>query len=178
MDHRHSQSQPATDDDDPETIYRREWHPLFKLIYRTVRHRDEANDLTQEVFTRALPTLDRAPPRLHVRAFLNTIARNLLRDRWRRRGPLFVALDEQSQLSDQTEDPLNLALSAAERDELLRVFHALPADYQRVLQLRIVEGRSMGEVAAVLGRRPDAIRQLQHRALVALRDRLREETER
>ena len=36
----------------------------------------------------------------------------------------------------------------------------------------------MGEVAAALGRRPDAIRQLQHRALVALRDRLREETER
>jgi RNA polymerase sigma-70 factor (ECF subfamily) len=170
--------QPASQESDsPEAVYRREWRPLYGLIYRAVRRRDDAHDLTQEVFARALPTLDRAPPGLRIRAFLNTIARNLLRDRWRRRSLEFVALDEQSPLPDHTADLLDQVLSAAERDALRRALATLPADYRRVLHLRIVEGRPMPEVAVTLGRKPDAVRQLQHRALVALRDRLREETE-
>lgn len=164
--------------DSPETVYRREWRLLYGLIYRAVRHRDDAHDLTQEVFARALPTLERAPSSLRIRAYLNTIARNLLRDRWRRRGPEFVALDDESPPPDYTSDPLDQALSAAERERLLSAFASLPSDYRRVLHLRIVEGCPMAEVAAALGRKPDAVRQLQHRALVALRDRLREETER
>lgn len=112
-----SPRQPAPQEpDSPEAVYRREWRPLYGLIYRAVRRRDDAHDLTQEVFARALPTLDRAPPGLRVRAFLNTIARNLLRDRWRRRSPEFVALNERSPRPDPTADPLDQALSAAERE--------------------------------------------------------------
>lgn len=165
-------------DDAPEAVYRREWRTLYGLVYRAVRHRAEAQDLTQEAFARALPTLDRAPPGPRTRAFLTTIARNLLRDRWRRRAPQPIALDEQVLPPADDGDPLALALAAAERDELWRAFAALPADYRRVLHLRIVEGRPTAEVAAALGRSPDACRQLQHRALVALRDRLRQEAAR
>ncbi|HUG16146.1 MAG TPA: sigma factor, partial [Thermomicrobiales bacterium] len=42
-----------------EELCRREWRPVYDLVYRTVQNRDEAQDLTQEVFLRALRSLDR-----------------------------------------------------------------------------------------------------------------------
>jgi RNA polymerase sigma-70 factor (ECF subfamily) len=56
-----------------------------------------------------------------------------------------------------------------ERAALVAGLARLPADYQRVLRLRLLERRSTAEVAEILARRPDAVRQLQRRALVALR---------
>jgi RNA polymerase sigma-70 factor (ECF subfamily) len=40
-----------------EEICGREWRPIYDLVYYAVQNRDEAQDLTQEVFLRALSTL-------------------------------------------------------------------------------------------------------------------------
>ncbi len=75
------------DRDAVEALFRREWKPVYHLLYRTLGDRHEAEDLTQEVFIRALSSLD------HFRqtstpfaGYLAVIARNLVRDQWRRRG--------------------------------------------------------------------------------------------
>ena len=72
-----------------EAICRTEWRPIYDLIYRTVQNRAEAQDLTQEVFLRAVRAIDRYDDRgdsMH--ALLVTVALNLLRDRWRGRRPV------------------------------------------------------------------------------------------
>lgn len=160
-----------------EDLCRREWRPVYALVYHAVRDRAEAEDLTQEVFLRALRSLGHyratgAP----FHAFLAAVARNLLRDRWRRDGRNPVELDCVEELQAGGGDPEASALAAAERARLRDALACLPPDYQAVLRLRVVEGRPTAEVAALLGRGPNAVRQLQHRALVALRARLREET--
>ena len=118
-----SPRQPAPQEpDSPEAVYRREWRPLYGLIYRAVRRRDDAHDLTQEVFARALPTLDRAPPGLRVRAFLNTIARNLLRDRWRTVGHVGI----KSRLKPpQVSRALSLTIRAHTARHARRVCHRI-----------------------------------------------------
>jgi RNA polymerase sigma-70 factor (ECF subfamily) len=160
-----------------EEICRLEWRPIYGLLYHAVQNRTEAQDLTQEVFLRALRAFDRyqlteAP--FHV--FLVTIARNLLRDRWRRRVLPSAALEDAAELTAAEPGPEQLVLASVDRLMVEQALASLPNDYQSVIRLRILEARPAKDVADLMGRRPDAIRQLQRRALVALRTALKEET--
>lgn len=162
-----------------EELCRREWRPIYGLIYRSVREVAEAQDLTQEVFLRALRAFDRYQDRgVPFHAFLAQVARNLLRDRWRRHKPALVELDLAGEIASGLVGPEDQVVASDERAELLRALAILPEDHRLVLRLRLIEGRTSEEVAQLMGRSPGAIRQLQRRALVALRDALREESRR
>jgi len=158
-----------------DALCNREWRAVYGIAYAALGNVAEAQDLTQEVFLRALRSLDRyqqtgAP----FSAYLATIARNRLRDGWRSRRPPSGSLDQASELHDQTDGP---ETSAIQRDEQRRVRAALarlPDDYQAVIRFRLLEGKSAGETAEIMGRSPGAVRQLQRRALAALRAALSE----
>jgi RNA polymerase sigma-70 factor (ECF subfamily) len=160
-----------------EEICRREWRPVYHLIYRTVQNRAEAQDLTQEVFLRALRSFDRLEltggP---IHSYLVTIALNLLRDRWRRRVQPSADLDSLLHLSATAPGPEQLVLADLDKRAIYDALATLPEDYQSVIRLRVLESRSSHEVGAVMGRNGDAVRQLQRRALQALRAALREES--
>ncbi len=158
-----------------EEVCRREWRPIYDLLYRSLGNQAEAQDLTQEVFLRALRSFDRyqaGDTPLH--AWLVTIALNLLRDRWRRRIAPHTDLDSIGELATREPGPEQLVLEAFDRDAIRAALATLPDDYRRVIQLRVVEARSANEVGELMGRQADAIRQLQRRALLALRAALRE----
>ncbi|MEW5323650.1 sigma factor [Geobacillus thermoleovorans] len=66
------------------------WESVYRLIYFKVQNREEAEDITQETYVRAIPYLqkNRVSPDKQM-AFLKTVALNIIRDRWRqhqRRG--------------------------------------------------------------------------------------------
>ncbi|CAN5818306.1 sigma-70 family RNA polymerase sigma factor [soil metagenome] len=156
-----------------EELCQAEWRPIYGLIYHTVQNRTEAQDLTQEVFLRALRLLDRYQvTESPFHAYLTTIARNLLRDRWRRRKLSTIPLIDAFDIGSNTPGPEPLALATIEREVLERAFRTLPDDYQTVIRLRILEERSSPETGELMGRSPDAVRQLQRRALGALRQAL------
>ncbi len=160
-----------------EELCRREWQPVFALVYRAVQNRSEAQDLTQEVFLRALKALDRYQDTgTPFRAFLATVARNLIRDRWRRKTPYLVDLDQAHELVSSTDGPEEWMLAETSLAPLRQAFGALPYEYQTVIRLRILEGRPVREVAGLMGRTPAAIRQLQYRAIASLRNMLHEES--
>src|SRR5690242_533267 len=78
-----------------EQLCSREWRPVYALVYASTRNPCDAEDLTQEVFLRALNAFDRYEPRdAPFRAYLATVARNLVRNRWRRKTPVQVGLDD------------------------------------------------------------------------------------
>ena len=166
----------AGDQSAVEDLFGREWRPIYGLIYRTVQNRSEAQDLTQEVFLRAFRSLHTYQ---HTgkpfRQYLNTIALNLLRDRWRTRKPPSADLDSIPPLSSEEPTPEDYALANVDSAILQSAMAALSDDHRRVIQLRIIDVRSAQEAGQVMGRNPDAIRQLQRRALAALRTALREE---
>lgn len=159
-----------------EEVCRREWRPVYDLLYRNLGNQAEAQDLTQEVFLRALRSLERyqiSDTPLH--SWLVTIALNLLRDRWRRRVTPSAGLDSIAELATHEPGPEHLALAALDREAIQAALDTLPEDYRRVIHLRVVEARPAQEVGEIMGRQADAIRQLQRRALSALRAALREE---
>jgi RNA polymerase sigma-70 factor, ECF subfamily len=159
-------------------LCRQEWATVYRAVAGWVAGRQEAEDLTQEVFLRALRHLDGYQSASgSFRPYLIAVARNLARDRWRSQQRQARRGQDPTVAEDLDEGPEAAVLAAEQRAELIAALAQLPPDYQRVLRLRLMEGQSAAEVAAVLGRTPEAVRQLQHRALAALRAGLTSERE-
>ena len=156
-----------------EALCEREWRPVYTIVCRAVESRAEAEDLTQEVFLRALKALDRYQETgVPFRGYLATIAHNLVRNHWRGRRLAPVTLPALPELPDAGAGPEAAAITAAELAQLRQGLAALSPDYQTVLRLRLLEGRPADEVAILMDRSPGAVRVLQHRALAALRRNL------
>ncbi len=161
-----------------EELCQREWRPVYLLVRSAVRSRSEAEDLTQEVFYRALKSLDRYQETGHsFRAYLATIARNLMRDRWKRHAPIHVGLHHLPEIGSAEFGPEDRSILLADARQIFDALIALSDDHQQVILLRIAEGRSTAEVAELMQRSPGAVRVLQHRAIAALRDQLQKGTD-
>ena len=160
-----------------EELCRREWRPVYALLYSNLRDRNEAQDLTQDVFLRALRSFDRYRHRdTPFRAYLKAIARNLLRDRWRRRSPTLVDLEDHAEPASPDLLPDERVVGAETRQSIHELLETLNRDQREVVRLRVLEARPTGEVAEIMGRNANAIRQLQYRAIESLRQRMREDT--
>jgi RNA polymerase sigma-70 factor (ECF subfamily) len=130
----------------------------------------EPDDSTLKVFLRALRSLPGFEDRgLPFAAYLLQIARNLARDRWRSRPARLVVTENLPDRAATGPGPDNLAVASDHRAALASALDRISPDHRAVLRLRILEGRSTGEVARILHRSQPAVRQLQVRALAALR---------
>lgn len=157
----------------------REWPMVYRVIMASGARREEAEELTQEVFVRVLGRLDGYRPEVgSFQGYLVTVARNLLRDRWRASSRAATPLSDLTYLAAAAPGPEAQALAGAERTALIDALVQLPTDYQQVLRWRLLDRRSSAEVGTLLGRSPEAVRQLQRRALVALRCQLARRVER
>ncbi len=147
-------------------LYKNNFERVYAYLVRRARDRDEAQDLTSEVFHHALAGLPRYEWRgLPFIAWLLGIAAHVLADRWQRAGRLpEVVTDglEQVGIEDDVE----------QRAMLYQLVDSLPADQRQVILWRFVWQKSLREMAAELGRSEGAIKQLQLRALQNLRERI------
>ena len=158
------------DEDSLDALCRREWYPVFRLISASVPDAAEAEELTQEAFARAIAALPRFRYMgVPFRSYLGQIARNLLRDRWRQAQSRPEMERRLPDRATQDPEPEAIVLAAAERHLLVEALGRLPRRCQEVLCLRILEGRTAAEIGVEWGRTPESVRQLQHRALLALR---------
>ncbi len=167
------------DRDALEQLCRDNWLLVYRAVSRWASTQAEAEDLTQDVFVRAIQSLAsaRMEPLVPYRAYLLRIARNLAIDRWRARPPgttSYHMLPERSLLqpADQTSGPEETAISRDECKRVLEAIDRLPDAYSDVLRQRILLGRTAAEVGARTGQTANAIRQLQFRAMAALRREL------
>jgi RNA polymerase sigma-70 factor (ECF subfamily) len=109
-------------------------------------------------------------------AYLSQTASNFLQDQWRtiaQRRALDIAVARDP--SGVPADPAEAVLRQAEGDEAMAALGTLPSAQRQVLHLRIFEGLTAEQTAAVLGGTAEWVRQTQHRALRTLRDRLERE---
>jgi RNA polymerase sigma-70 factor (ECF subfamily) len=157
-------------------LFRREWRPIFGLAYAAMQDRNDAQDVTQEAFLRALQHLNQFQQRgIPFHAYLATIARNLIRDRWRQPIPASIALYNAEPHGANAAEVVVIA--DEERTYLHRLLARLPNDYQTVIRLRVLEERPTDEVAGLMRRSPGAVRVLQHRAILALRAQFDKESQ-
>jgi RNA polymerase sigma-70 factor (ECF subfamily) len=141
-------------------------------LYRYIRYRTpttaDAEDLTTEVFLsmiQRLPTY--RPTGAPFEAWLYRMAAALIADFYRRAGRrIHVELSEN--LSDGTPSPEEHMQAEQEIETLQQACQELNDEQQTILFLRFHERRSHEEVAHILGKSVDAVRNAQHRALSRL----------
>lgn len=146
-------------------LYEQNFHRLYAFIARRSANREEAQDLTSEVFHQALASIEsfrwQGAPFI---AWLYGIAANVLAAHWHKTGrdPEQLAEDWEQGGTDEIE----------RRTMLAELVESLLPDQRTVIVRRFIEQRSIREVARELGRSEGAIKQLQLRALENLREKL------
>jgi RNA polymerase sigma-70 factor, ECF subfamily len=144
------------------------WRPVYRSLGRYTSDPAEVEDMTQEVFLRALQSLPRFEDRgLPFTVYLLRIAANLARDRWRSLPTRPVVTADMPEGSAPAAE--EVAVENERRRALIGALDRLSPDHRAVLRMRILEDRSTREVAALTHRNEPAVRQLQVRALAALR---------
>jgi RNA polymerase sigma-70 factor, ECF subfamily len=143
-------------------------------IYRFVRHRTtdprDAEDLTSEIFFRALRAIGRYAPSAPFYAWIYRIARNAVIDHHRSKSrDVELAADIDPADGRPGLDPEGRVIAADRRQRLVQALAHLADDQQEVIVLRFIEGLTPEECGEILGRRPAAVRDLQFRALHSLR---------
>jgi RNA polymerase sigma-70 factor (ECF subfamily) len=147
-------------------LYEIHFERVYAFIARRVGDRDAAEDLTSDVFHKALANLKRFEWRgVPFGAWLLRIAVNAIVDRSKRHGRE-MAVDDPPELSTQPG-----LRQVEDRARLFRLVDGLPADQRHVVVMRFAEQKSIREIAQHLGRSEGAIKQLQFRGLENLRDR-------
>lgn len=155
-------------------LYQAHVQAIFHYIASRVNDNHLAEDLTGDVFAKALQGLsqyqDQGKPFI---AWLYRIAHARVVDHYRRSGRRGFDgdIDEDTILSDPLE--IDEAMDRGQVAQLLRAAIAdLTADQQQVVVLRFMEGHRIDVVAQLMGKQPNAIKALQHRALRTLAKRL------
>jgi RNA polymerase sigma-70 factor (ECF subfamily) len=148
-------------------LYERYVHRIYQYsLYRT-NSATEAEEVTAQTFMRAMEYIGRYRWRgAPFVVWLYRIADSVIHKSRRKPRPGALPPDLAAQPADAGLDELEL------RQDLLREVYALPELQQTVLILRFAQGLTYDEIAAVTGRRAGALRQMVHRALQVLRERM------
>jgi RNA polymerase sigma-70 factor, ECF subfamily len=148
-------------------LYDRYVDVVFRFVLFRVGDRPLAEDLTSETFLRALRRISSVSYQgRDVGAWFVTIARNLVLDhvkssRYRLEMTTADILDS----SADDRGPEHEVVEEATATELMRCVAQLGRDQQECIMLRFMQGLSVSETAAVMGRNEGAVKALQHRAV-------------
>ena len=166
-------------------LIRRYERPIFALLFRMVRDRELAEDLSQETFVKALNAIESYRPEFKFSSWIFKIANNAAIDHLRRRELDTLSLDGSPhaetpeamqatalQIGARQESPLD----AVEAKELGSAIEAaigrLRPEYRACILLRHVEGRAYEEIAEILDLPLGTVKTYIHRARNELRQLL------
>ena len=148
-------------------LYDRYVEVVYRFLYARVGDRATAEDFTSETFVRALRRIDSLSFQgRDVGAWLITIARNIVLDHVKSsRVRLEVPTADMRDADQATDGPEEAVLQRLTNAELFAGIAQLSADQRECLVLRFLQGLSVAETAAAMGRKDGAVKALQHRAV-------------
>ncbi|MEO8510472.1 MAG: sigma-70 family RNA polymerase sigma factor [Chloroflexota bacterium] len=148
--------------------------PIYRYVAMRVRHREDAEDITQAVFERIVSSLPRYRERGRpFSAFAFRVAHNAVIDHVRR-DRAYPPLDPEVELPDAAVGVEALSVRGEELRELQSALRQLTPDQQEAIALRYGAGLSAEEAGATMGRSANTVRALTFRAIGALRRHMAE----
>jgi RNA polymerase sigma-70 factor (ECF subfamily) len=166
-------------------LVRRYERPVFSLIYRMVRDRETAEDLSQDTFIKVLNHIDRYRPEFKLSSWLFKIANNVAIDALRKRQLDTISMDGSPHAATAAEIEASSFDVEARQESALEELEAkeigaaieeaiaqLRPEYRSCILLRHVEGRSYEEIATTLDLPLGTVKTYIHRARHELRSLL------
>ncbi len=169
-----------------ERIFEEEFLPLLEALhnfaYHLTKNEEDANDLVQETYLRALRFVDKYEAGSNPKAWMFRILKNIFINKYRKKSkaPAKVELFDSTTFHDEDEDaPMSNFVDLREEifqdlmgDEVSRALNALPVDYRIVLILYELENFTYEEIASILDIPIGTVRSRLHRARNMLKKRL------
>ena len=143
---------------------------VFRFIYYRVGSQQLAEDLTSETFVRGLRAIQRFNWQgKDFGAWLTTIARNLVADHFKSsRARLEIVAETIPEGKATVASPEEEVLALISNEMLFEAVNSLPNEQRDCILMRFIQGLSIAQTAAALGRSEGAIKQLQLRAVRSL----------
>src|SRR3954467_14106968 len=166
-------------------LIKRYERPVFSLVFRMVRDRELAEDLTQDTFVKVLSNLERYRADFKFSSWLFKIANNVAIDHLRRRQLDTISIDgsphattseavesSRFEIADDTENALDEMEAKELGSAIEQAIASLRPEYRSCIMLRPVEGRSYEEIASTLDLPLGTVKTYTHRARHELRKAL------
>jgi RNA polymerase sigma-70 factor (ECF subfamily) len=166
-------------------LIRRYERPIFALLFRMVRDRELAEDLSQETFVKALNAIESYRPEFKFSSWIFKIANNAAIDHLRRRELDTLSLDGSPhaetpeamqatalQIGARQESPLDTVEAKELGGAIELAIGRLRPEYRSCILLRHVEGRAYEEIAEILDLPLGTVKTYIHRARNELRQLL------
>ncbi len=150
-----------------QVFYQENLAPIYRYIYSKVGNREEAEDLTSQIFIKAIHSIDYEHSSQSIQKWLFQIARTTIADYWRTYYRASISSLEEL-LDAGWEGPTKEELVTPSMMPIQQVQHilqALPEHYREVLTCRFLLNLSIKETAQQMGLTEANVKVLQFRAL-------------
>lgn len=143
---------------------------IYRFVYSKVGNREEAEDLTSQIFMKAVRGMDTERGTLSMQKWLFQVARTTIADYWRNyyriaTSSLDELLDAGWEGPAMVEPVATNGASGQPGDQVRRILQALPEHYREVLTCRFLHNLSIRETADRMGLTEANVKVLQFRAL-------------
>jgi len=152
-----------------QTFYEENLGLIYRYVYSKVGNREEAEDLTSQIFIKAVRGVDKERGPLSTQRWLFQVARTTIADYWRAYYRISTgSLDEllEAGWEGPADDGESSTLSSSQPVERVqRILQALPEHYREVLTCRFLLNLSIKDTAQRMGLTEANVKVLQFRAL-------------
>lgn len=155
---------------DHEKLYRTYYMDVFSYAMTIMKDSVQAEEITQDVFFRAMSSKKQFEGRSAELTWLCAIAKNACMDELRRQNrsvPLEDDIESEESFSEKLENKDTMLL-------IHRTLHVMEEPYKEVFQLRVFGELSFADIAKIFGKTESWARVTYHRARLKLQERMRE----
>ncbi len=142
---------------------------IFRFVYFQLKEREQALDITQEVFIRTWQYLAQGNELENPEAFLYRSARNAIIDFYKKKKSLSLDILIESGFEPGEADELELHLKNGDLQAVADLVRALDAKEQHIILLRFAEERPIEEIAEQFGKSTNAMTVHIHRIIQKLK---------
>ena len=147
--------------------------PVYRLCLRATGDPDLSDDLTAKVFLTVLERLHTYSPirGSSFRSWLFVVARNTVRDHWRRNNRVHRLFDDRKELPDEDIGPEDIAIHRLQLANLRDALETLNERQRTIIEFRL-SGLTTAEIAQAMGITDSALKSAQTRAYANIRKEL------
>jgi RNA polymerase sigma-70 factor (ECF subfamily) len=154
-------------------LYDRYFGQIYRFAYSRLHNRELAEEVTQEVFMKALRAMPRYRTSGHpFSAWLYQISANAIADHFRQRRTPTSSLDDAVQVADPEVGVADRVVRSAEAARVWAAIDSLPEQQRMAMTLKLGEDLRLAQIGAIMGKSEGAVKLLIHRGMAGVRQRL------
>jgi RNA polymerase sigma factor (sigma-70 family) len=153
-------------------IFEREKNKLLNFVAKNISDFNEAEDITQDVFSQFYETYDVMKPIENTSAWLFKMAKNKIVDLFRKRKTRQNYIEASSELSRSESSPEDTQWSKAMMNTLIEALETIPEEQSEVFIMTELEGLSFKQISEKTGEKVNTLISRKRYAVLQLREQL------